>query len=158
MAVQLLVVLILVGFLDVYSAGKSPKINVQMTAPWPSSKFYPILEASEFVAKDVCSLLSYFAFSVCVQDPDMFWKFIGAAVNLTETSPSVNPYSLALSCATPLLAPTMVDLLSVSLSVRSLSPTIELHRQVRLRMFIFYTYCDRAVGLGVISFAKLLKR
>ncbi|KAJ0398244.1 hypothetical protein P43SY_000344 [Pythium insidiosum] len=96
-------------------------LAVNLTASWPSSRFYPLLEASEFLAEE---------------NPQWFWRYVDAlephAREIERKRDDVDALTqLAVDVAQE-IAPQTTSILELSLSTRTYSVKVEMFRQLAL--------------------------
>ncbi|GLD92791.1 hypothetical protein PINS_up001370 [Pythium insidiosum] len=96
-------------------------LAVNLTASWPSSRFYPLLETSEFLAEE---------------NPLWFWRYVDALESHMQEIDSKRDDVSALSTlavdVAQEIAPHTKNILELSLSTRTYSVKVEMFRQLAL--------------------------
>ncbi|TMW66272.1 hypothetical protein Poli38472_004037 [Pythium oligandrum] len=96
-------------------------INVNLTATWPSSPLYPLLETSEFLAEE---------------NPKLFWRFVdtlaahkSAIAKKSEDADALTQFAVDLAQE---VAPNTKNILELTVATRMYSVRVEMFRQLGL--------------------------
>ena len=126
----LLLILIFYFPLTELSFGESRTINVQLTAPWPTTIISPLQEASEFMSeKTEASFWSFLESLRSAQSEEAPQLPIEAEEGYNKLSHEQYA-SFAIEIAEPLLSQLQLSMLRLTLSIRSFSPLVEAHRSL----------------------------
>ncbi|RDD46683.1 UDP-glucose:glycoprotein glucosyltransferase 1 [Trichoplax sp. H2] len=88
-------------------------VNVALVSKWPSTPL--LLEVSEFMSK---------------QGGQTFWSFVNSINKLPDNSSDLDTYNFVMKKGQDLLQPLTLDVLKLSLSLRSYSPRVEMFLQI----------------------------